>query len=186
MHKCDWCLGDEVYEKYHDEVWGVPVHEDTKLFEFLTLEGAQAGLSWITVLKKQAGYKKAFLNYDLEAIVEMTEEDLEALKENGDIIKNRLKIYSVVKNAKAVLQIQKEFGSFNDYLWGFVNHKPIIHYYETLEALPSSDEISEALSKDLKKRGCSFVGPTIMYAFMQAVGMVNDHLTSCFRHCEII
>lgn len=182
MKRCDWCTGDEIYEKYHDEVWGVPLHDDHILFEFLTLEGAQAGLNWLTILKKQEGYRKAFYDYDLNKIIAMTEEDVERLRGDASIIRNKLKIQSVIKNAKAVLKIQEEFGSFDHYLWSYVNHAPIINHFESLDQVPVSTDISEALSKDLKKRGCSFVGPTIMYAFMQAVGMVNDHLTTCFRY----
>lgn len=182
MKRCDWCTGDEIYKKYHDEVWGVPLHDDRILFEFLTLEGAQAGLNWLTILKKQEGYRKAFYDYDLNKIIAMTEEDVERLRGDASIIRNKLKIQSVIKNAKAVLKIQEEFGSFDHYLWSYVNHAPIINHFESLDQVPVSTDISEALSKDLKKRGCSFVGPTIMYAFMQAVGMVNDHLTTCFRY----
>lgn len=177
--RCEWCVGDELYERYHDEEWGVPVYDDRILFEFLTLEGAQAGLSWITILKRREGYRQAFDDYDLSKIVAYSEGDLIELKENPAIIRNKLKINSVVKNAAAVLKIKEEFGSFSQYLWGFVDNQPINNKCQTRDDVPVETEVSKALSKDLKKRGCSFVGPTIMYAFMQAVGMVNDHVKGC-------
>jgi DNA-3-methyladenine glycosylase I len=185
MNRCGWCGDDPLYVNYHDKEWGVPVHDDRLLFEFLVLEGAQAGLSWITILKKRDNYRKAFDNFDYNRIVNYTDEDVERLLLNPGIVRNRLKVKSVIKNAKAVLAIQKEFGSLDSYLWSYVNGKPIQNKWKTLAELPTKTDISDALSKDLKKRGFSFVGSTICYAFMQAIGMVNDHITSCFRHKEV-
>ncbi len=180
------CFGNDKpdYAKYHDEEWGVPVHDDTTLFEFLILEGAQAGLNWYTILKRREGYKRAFHNFNPSKCANMTEEYLEAQRENPEIIRNKLKIYSVRKNAIAFLQIQKDFGSFHQYLWNFVNHKQIINHHESFETVPATTQISDQISKDLKKRGMSFVGSTIMYAYMQAVGIVDDHLNSCHKRRE--
>lgn len=171
--------GKEFYAKYHDEEWGIPAYEDRHLFEMLILEGAQAGLSWETILKRREGYRKAFYNFEPKLVAKMSDEELENLRENPEIIRNRLKIYSARKNAMVFLEIQEEFGSFSKYLWGFVDHEPIVNNWSEFEEVPAQTEISDALSKDLKKRGMSFVGSTIMYAYMQAVGMVDDHLTSC-------
>jgi len=179
MNRCWWCEGDELYEKYHDDIWGKPVHDDCELFEFLILEGAQAGLSWITVLRRKENYKKAFDNFDINTVASYDDEKVEALMQDAGIIRNRLKIKSAIKNAKGVIEIQKEFGSFNEYLWRYVNHQPIINHFETKEEVPAETELSKKISKDLKKRGFSFVGPTIIYAYMQAIGMVNDHLNTC-------
>ena len=173
--------GQEIYAKYHDEEWGVPVHDDRVLFEFLILEGAQAGLSWYTILKRREGYKKAFKNFDPEKVTKMTDEELEALRKNKEIIRNKLKIYSVRNNARVFLEIQKEFGSFDKFIWEFVDNKPIVNEFSSLEETPAKTEISEKISKELKKRGMKFVGATIMYAFMQAVGMVDDHILSCWK-----
>ncbi|OGI01502.1 MAG: DNA-3-methyladenine glycosylase [Candidatus Melainabacteria bacterium GWF2_37_15] len=179
---CAWVPeNNEEYKKYHDEEWGVPVHEDTKLFEMLVLEGAQAGLSWGTVLKKREGYKKAFKNFDVQAVANMTDEELESLMLNPEIIRNRLKIYSARKNAVVFLSIQKEFGSFNNYIWDFVNNKPVVNSWDSISQIPTKTEISDKISKDLKKRGMSFIGSTIIYAYMQAVGLVNDHTKDCWR-----
>lgn len=176
------CFGEsELYARYHDEEWGVPVHDDKKLFEMLILEGAQAGLSWETILKRREGYKEAFKNWDVGAVLKMTNEELESLREFEGIIRNKLKIYSVRKNARVFLEIVDEFGSFDEYLWGFVDGEQIVNNWKKFEEVPVETDISCALSKDLKKRGMSFVGPTIMYAYMQAVGMVNDHLESCWK-----
>lgn len=177
------CFGtsNELYEIYHDTEWGTPSHDDQHLFEMLILEGAQAGLSWETVLKKRKGYKKAFHNFNPKKVAAMTDKELQALTQNPDIIRNRLKIAAARKNAKAFLEIQKEFGSFDTYVWKFVKGKPIINHWKSLKDAPTTTEQSDALSKDLKKRGMSFVGSTIMYAFMQAVGMVNDHAKDCWR-----
>ena len=174
-------IGQELYAKYHDEEWGMPVHEDRMLFEFLILEGAQAGLSWYTILKRRANYRKAFKNFEPELVAQMSDAELEDLRHDEGIIRNRLKIYAARKNAQVFLEIQKEFGSFDHYLWTYVNHQPIINHFQELNQMPTSSEISDALSKDLKKRGMSFVGSTIMYAFMQAIGMVDDHMESCWK-----
>ncbi len=177
------CFGNgpdqQLYADYHDHEWGVPSHSDQHLFELLILEGAQAGLSWETVLKKREGYRKAFHQFDPHKVSIMKDEELESLRQDPSIIRNRLKIYAARQNAKVFLTIQKEFGSFDHYLWGFVAYKPIINHFKTFKEVPSSSEVSDALSKDLKKRGMTFVGSTILYAYMQAVGMVNDHLTTC-------
>ncbi|ADD68484.1 DNA-3-methyladenine glycosylase I [Denitrovibrio acetiphilus DSM 12809] len=175
--------GQELYADYHDNEWGIPVYDDRLLFEMLVLEGAQAGLSWETVLKKREGYKEAFHNFDVQKVAGMTDADLENLRNNPNIIRNRLKINSARKNAVVFIAIQKEFGTFSDYLWSYVDNKPIINHWKTLKDLPANTEISDALAKDLKKRGMSFVGTTIMYAYMQSVGLVNDHMEGCWR-CE--
>lgn len=172
--------GQEALARYHDTEWGKPVQDDRHLFEMLILEGAQAGLNWEIVLKKRESYKKAFFNFDVEKVANMTDQDLETLLLDPGLIRNRLKIYSARKNAHAVLQIIQEFGSFSDYLWSYVDGKPIINSWPDISAIPVDSSKSKLLSKDLKKRGMSFVGPTIIYAFMQAVGMVSDHLTSCW------
>lgn len=174
--------GEEFFAKYHDEEWGTPAHDDKHLFEMLILEGAQAGLSWKTILKKRPAYRKAFHNFDPKKVASMTDSQLKALLNNSDIIRNRLKINATRKNALVFLQIQKEFGSFDHYLWNFVNRKPIKHHAKKLSDLPTTIPEGDALSKDLKKRGMSFVGPTIIYAYMQAVGLVNDHITTCWRY----
>jgi DNA-3-methyladenine glycosylase I len=172
--------GKEVYAAYHDKEWGVPSHDDRHLFEMLILEGAQAGLSWEIVLKKREGYRKAFHNFDPKKVANLKDEDLEALCDNPAIIRNRLKIYSARQNARVFLTIQKEFGSFDRYLWSFVNDKPITSYRKSLQEIPDRTPESDALSKDLKKRGMNFVGSSIIYAFMQAVGLVNDHVIDCW------
>jgi DNA-3-methyladenine glycosylase I len=172
--------GKEFYAEYHDNEWGIPVHDDTHLFEMLILEGAQAGLSWETILKRREGYRKAFHSFDPKKVASMKDDELEALRQNPEIIRNRLKIYAARQNAHAFLKIQKEFGSFDRYLWQFVGGKPIISHRKSFKDMPATTKESDALSKDLKKRGMTFVGSTIMYAYMQAVGMVNDHLTTCW------
>jgi DNA-3-methyladenine glycosylase I len=174
--------GQEFYAQYHDEEWGIAVHDDRHLFEMLILEGAQAGLSWETILKRRDGYRQAFHNFDVIKVANMPDEELEALRNDVGIIRNRLKIYSTRQNAQIFLLIQKEFGSFDRYLWNFVNHTPIKNRWHTLSDTPVTTKESDALSKDLKKRGMKFVGSTIMYAYMQAVGLVNDHITTCWRH----
>jgi DNA-3-methyladenine glycosylase I len=180
VKRCGWVgVGKAYYEVYHDEEWGVPVYDDVKLFEMLILEGAQAGLSWETILKKRDGYRKAFKNFDYKLVVEMKDAELEALLSDPSIIRNKLKVFSVRTNALIFMQIQKEFGSFSNYLWSFVNGKPIVSSKATLAELPTTSPESDALSKDLKKRGMKFVGSTIIYSFMQAVGVVDDHLTDC-------
>ncbi len=174
-------LGKEFYAEYHDNEWGVPVHDDRHLFEMLILEGAQAGLSWETILKKREGYKNAFYHFDPKKVAQMSDEELENLRNNSEIVRNRLKIYSVRQNARAFLAIQKEFGSFDSYIWQFVDGKPIKNTQATLKDLPTSTSTSDAIAKDLKKRGMNFVGTTIIYSFMLAIGMVNGHIASCWK-----
>ncbi|WP_415885280.1 DNA-3-methyladenine glycosylase I [Neptuniibacter sp. QD37_6] len=176
--------GQEFYADYHDNEWGIPEYDDQKLFEMLMLEGAQAGLSWETVLRKREGYRKAFYNFDVEKVMNMTDAELEALRENPEIIRNKLKIYSARKNALAFRAIQKEFGSFSSYLWAYVDNKQIVNHWQKFEEVPVTTEISDSISKNLKKRGMSFVGSTIIYAYMQAVGMVDDHLAECWCRTE--
>ena len=183
MNRCAWVnLSNELYVKYHDEEWGVPVHDDTVLFEFLILEWAQAGLSWETVLKKRENYGEALDGFDVQKIVNYDEDKVQELLQNAWIIRNKLKVRSTIKNAKAFIEIQKEFGSFSKYLWNYVWDKQIVNNPKTLSEVPVSTDISDALSKDLKKRWMSFVWTTIMYAYMQAVGLVNDHTTDCYFH----
>jgi DNA-3-methyladenine glycosylase I len=182
--RCPWPT-DELYIRYHDEEWGVPVHDDRLLFEFLILEGAQAGLSWRTVLNKRENYRSAFDNFDAEKIARYSEAKIAKLLNDPGIIRNRLKIRSAVENAKASLKIRDEFGSFDAYLWRFVDGKPIVNHRKSMKDVPAKTKISDAMSKDLLKRGFKFVGSTICYANMQAVGMVNDHLVTCFRHKEL-
>lgn len=184
--RCAWVpQNNPEYQRYHDEEWGVPVHNDIRHFEMLILEGAQAGLSWETVLKKREAYRDAFKNFDPVKVAEMTDDELELLMHNQGIIRNRLKIFSTRKNAKAFLQIQQEFGSFDKYVWGFVDGKTVQNNRSNISEVPAKTEISDRLSKDLKKRGMSFVGSTIIYAYMQAVGLVNDHTVNCYRFsCE--
>ncbi|MBW2998650.1 DNA-3-methyladenine glycosylase I [Candidatus Woesearchaeota archaeon] len=182
MKRCDWVSNEEIYIKYHDEEWGVPTHDDRLLFEMLILEGAQAGLSWITVLKKRENYKLAFDNFDVKKVSKYDENKVQELLNNEGIIRNKLKIRSAIKNAKMFIEIQKEFGSFDKYIWGFVNNKPIKNKFKSLSELPAKTELSDKISKDLKKRGMSFIGSTIIYAYMQAIGMVDDHQTDCFKH----
>ena len=184
MIRCDWAKND-LSINYHDTEWGVPVHDDRRLFEFLILEGAQAGLSWDTVLRKREPYRAAFDNFDAEKIALYDDAKCAELLTNEGIIRNRLKIASAVRNAKCYLQTVEEFGSFNKYIWSFVNGKPLINAWENIKQVPASTEISDAISVDLKKRGFNFVGSTIMYSLMQACGLVNDHLLSCFRYNEV-
>ncbi len=183
--RCSWAGNDPLYCDYHDMEWGVPLHDDQMLFEFLILEGAQAGLSWITILRKRENYRKAFDNFDPKVIVNYTQEKVDELILNEGIIRNKLKITSGIKNAKAFLMVQKEFGSFDKYIWSFTDGKTIQNSWKNLSEVPGSTPESEAMSKDLKKRGFKFVGPTICYAFMQATGMVNDHTTDCFKYKEL-
>ncbi|MCP4254023.1 MAG: DNA-3-methyladenine glycosylase I [Candidatus Scalindua sp.] len=183
--RCEWGTVSQLYIDYHDNEWGVPVHDDRKLFEFLILEGAQAGLSWETVLKKREGYRKAFSNFDPVKVSRYGDKKIEALMGNKGIIRNRLKITSAINNAKRFLEVQKEFGSFDSYIWQFVDGKTITNRFKSVQEIPATTEVSDAMSKDLKKRGFKFVGPTICYAHMQATGMVNDHVVGCFRYKEI-
>lgn len=183
--RCGWCLGDPLYETYHDKEWGVPVYDDNKLFEFLILETFQAGLSWITILRKRENFRKAFDNFNYKKIANYNQEKIESLLENAGIIRNKLKINATVTNAIAFMEIQKEFGSFSKYIWGFINNKPIKSKLENYKKAPATTTLSDAISKDLKQRGFKFVGSTVIYAHMQATGMVNDHVTDCFRYNEV-
>ncbi|MGE3642046.1 MAG: DNA-3-methyladenine glycosylase I [Pirellulales bacterium] len=183
VERCGWSVkGDEQYIAYHDEEWGVPVHDDRKQFEFLTLESAQAGLSWATVLRKRENYRRAFADFDPEKVVRFTAKQIEKLLADPGIIRNRLKVQGAVTNARLFLEVQEEFGTFDKYIWGFVDGRPIRNTWTAMKQVPATSKESDALSKDLKQRGFKFVGSTIIYAHMQAVGMVNDHLVSCFRH----
>lgn len=183
--RCGWCGDDPLYIDYHDHEWGAPEHDDRKLFEMLILEGAQAGLSWITVLKKRENYRRAFDSFDPVRVAAYTDEDVERLLGDAGIIRNRLKINSAIRNARSFLEVQAEFGSFDDYIWGFVDGQPIQNRWSSLKELPAKTTLSDTISKDLKKRGFNFVGSTIIYAHMQATGMVNDHTTDCFRYSEV-
>lgn len=184
MHRCSWAKG-ELYEAYHDTEWGAPVHDDRRLFEFLILEGAQAGLSWITILKKRGNYRRAFDRFDARKIARYDARKVKRLLADDGIVRNRLKIAAAIRNARAFLAVQKEFGSFDAYLWRFVGGKPIQNRRRSLKEIPPRTAESDALSKDLLERGFKFVGSTICYAFMQAVGLVNDHTVDCFRHREL-
>lgn len=183
--RCPWATDDPLYIAYHDREWGVPLHDDRALFEFLVLEGAQAGLSWLTILRKRENYRRAFDGFDPAAVARFDEARVAALLDDPGIIRNRLKINAAVGNARAFLKVQDEFGSFAAYMWAFVGGRPIVNRWESLRQVPAQTAESRALSQDLKRRGFSFVGPTIMYAHMQAVGMVNDHLVGCFRHVAV-
>lgn len=187
LKRCTWCedLYDE-YVRYHDEEWGVPVHDDRKHFEFLILEGAQAGLSWSTILKRREGYRKAFADFDPVAVAQYDEKMYEILLQDVSIIRNRLKIKSAINNAQKFLEVQKEFGSFDAYIWNFTGGKPLINTWEKMSEIPAKTELSDRVSKDLKKRGFNFVGSTIIYAHLQATGIINDHEVSCFRYKELV
>lgn len=185
QNRCPWCLKFDQYIQYHDEEWGKPVHDDNKHFEFLILEGAQAGLSWSTILKKREGYRKLFANFDPVKVARFSDVRLEKLLLDPAIIRNRLKINSAVNNAKRFLEVQKEFGTFNDYIWRFVNGTPIVNKWKSNKEVPPTSKESDALSKDLIKRGFKFVGSTVIYAHMQACGLVNDHLVDCWRYEEV-
>ncbi|MEO9308920.1 MAG: DNA-3-methyladenine glycosylase I [Nitrososphaera sp.] len=184
MRRCQWAK-DQLLAEYHDKEWGVPQHDDTKLFELLILQGAQAGLSWSTILKRRESYRKAFDNFDATKIAKYTKQDIKRLLANQGIIRNKLKIESAINNASRFLEIQKEFGSFDRYLWGFVDGKPVQNKFKKLSDIPASTTLSDKISKDLKKRGFNFIGTTICYAYMQAIGMTNDHTTDCFRYSEL-
>jgi DNA-3-methyladenine glycosylase I len=183
--RCPWAGTDPLYVAYHDEEWGVPVHDDRTLFEFLILEGAQAGLSWLTILRKRDAYRRAFAGFNPTAVAAFDEDKIAALLADPGIVRNRLKVRAAVDNARAFLGVQQQFGSFNAYVWDFVGGRPIVNQWTTLAELPAETAASRALSADLKRRGFRFVGPTIIYAYMQAIGMVNDHLITCFRHREV-
>ena len=183
--RCDWCGSDPLYVAYHDTEWGVPLKDEQALFEFLILETFQAGLSWITVLRKRENFRRAFDNFDYQLIANYSSEKIEKLLLDPGIIRNRLKVKATVSNAQAFIKVQQEFGSFSNYIWGFVNGEPIINAFKTMKDLPSNTPLSDSISKDLKQRGFKFVGSTVVYAHMQATGMVNDHITSCFRYKEV-
>ena len=183
--RCAWCGEDPLYVAYHDEEWGVPVRDDQRMFEFLVLETFQAGLSWITILRKRENFRKAFDNFDYHKIAGYPQKKIDSLLQDTGIIRNRLKIHATISNAQAYIKIQEEFGSFCDYIWGFVDGKPIQNNAKTMRDIPANNALSDALSKDLKKRGFKFVGSTVVYAHMQATGMVNDHVTDCFRYNEV-
>jgi len=183
--RCPWCGEDPLYCDYHDREWGVPLHDDRRLFEMLLLESFQAGLSWLTILRKRENFRAAFDGFDPVKVAAYGDGKIEDLMTDAGIVRNRAKIKAVINNALVFLELQKELGSFDRYLWGFVDHQPVQHAYRELSQIPAEDETSRAMSKDLKKRGMGFVGPTTMYAMMQSVGMVNDHLTGCFRHGQL-
>lgn len=183
--RCEWGNADPIYISYHDQEWGVPLHDDHKLFEFLCLEAAQAGLTWLMILKKRDNYRKAFRNFDPEKVARFTDNKIERLLQNPGIIRNRLKVNAFVNNARKFLAVQEEFGSFDDYIWRFVDGKPKINRWKSMREIPASTAESDAMSKDLKSRGFVFVGSTICYAHMQATGMVNDHVVSCFRYKQV-
>lgn len=184
INRCGWAKNDLAIH-YHDTEWGVPLHDERSLFEFLILEGAQAGLSWDTILKKRENYRKAFDNFNVKKVAKYGDEKIAELLSNEGIIRNRLKIHSAIRNANAFIAVQKEFGTFDKYIWGFVGGKPIVNKRKELSDIPATSDVSDAISKDLKKRGFNFVGSTIIYAHMQTTGMVNDHLVSCFRYLEV-
>lgn len=186
IKRCGWAGNDPLYQKYHDEEWGIPVYDDQTLFEFLILETFQAGLSWITILRKRENFRKAFHQFDYHKIAEYDTKKEEALLLDAGIIRNKLKVKSAISNAQAFIRVQKEFGSFSKYMWAFVNHQPIINHFKSMSEIPAKTALSDAFSKDLKKRGFKFVGSTVIYAHMQACGMVNDHIFSCFRHPQNI
>jgi DNA-3-methyladenine glycosylase I len=183
--RCAWAGNDPLYQAYHDHEWGVPVHDDRLLFEFLVLEGAQAGLSWITILRKRAAYREAFAGFDPTLVASFDDAKVAELLANPGIVRNRLKVASAIKNARAFLAVQDEFGSFDAYLWRFVDGRPLQNAWASMADVPASTALSDALSRDLKRRGFNFIGSTICYAFMQAIGMVNDHITDCFRWQEL-
>ncbi len=185
MKRCPWCEINELYIKYHDEEWGVPVHDDKKHFEFLILEGVQAGLSWLTILKKRDNYRKTYDNFDPVKIATYDEKKIDKLMKNPGIIKNLRKIEASINNAKRFLEVQEEFGSFDNYIWSFVNNKPVINSWKKDSEIPSKTELSDKISNDLKKKGFKFVGSTIIYAHMQAIGIVNDHIVNCFRYNKL-
>lgn len=185
VKRCPWCGDDPLYVQYHDTEWGVPVRDDNKLFEFLILEGMQAGLSWLTILRKRENFRRAFDNFDAKKIAAYKAPKIRKLMQDAGIVRNKLKIEAAIKNARGFLAVKKEFGSFSDYMWSFVNNKPLINKLTSYRKAPASTRISDTISKDLKKRGFSFVGSTIIYAHMQATGMVNDHEVSCFRYKDL-
>lgn len=183
--RCGWCEGDPLYEAYHDNEWGVPVYDDATLFEFLVLETFQAGLSWITILRKRENFRLAFDNFNYKRIANYDDEKINSLLKNSGIIRNKLKIRATVSNARAFIKIQEDFGSFSNYIWGFINGIPIKNNFKNLKDVPANTSLSDMISKDLKKRGFKFVGSTVVYAHMQATGMVNDHIVSCYRYNDV-
>ncbi|MFW5827373.1 MAG: DNA-3-methyladenine glycosylase I [Alkalispirochaeta sp.] len=184
--RCPWCGEDPTYVAYHDTEWGVPVHDERRHFEFIVLEGAQAGLSWLTILKRRDGYRRCFADFDPQAVARFGESDIQRLKNDTGIIRNERKIRATVGNAQAFLAVQEEFGSFDRYIWNYFDGTPIVNTYRTIEEVPAETDLSRTISADLKSRGFSFVGPTIIYAHMQATGLVNDHLVDCFRYHELV
>ncbi|MBE6823687.1 MAG: DNA-3-methyladenine glycosylase I [Ruminococcaceae bacterium] len=181
MNRCEWCTSDELYIKYHDEEWGVPVHDDRKQFEFLVLESAQAGLSWLTILKKRENYRAAYDNFDPVKVAAYDDKKIEELLSNPGIIRNRRKIESSINNARCFLEVQKEFGSFDKYIWKFVDYQPVINHYQNISEIPATSSLSDIISKDLKARGFRFLGSIVVYSHLQAIGIINDHIDSCFR-----
>lgn len=185
QNRCNWCLGDPIYLEYHDKEWGRPLYDDQKLFELLVLESMQAGLSWLTILKKRENFRKAFDNFEISKVANYDEAKLETLLQDSSIIRNKLKLKAAINNARQVLKIQQEYGSFSAYIWSFVDNQPIINSFHDLKEVPTNTELSDFISQEMKKQGFKFIGTTIIYSFMQAVGMVNDHVTTCFRHSEL-
>ncbi len=186
MERCPWCLGNDLYLSYHDEEWGVPVHDDRRHFEFLVLEGVQAGLSWLTVLRKREAYRRLYDGFDPVTVATYGDEKLEQLLGDSGIVRNAAKIKSSVNNARRFLEVQREFGSFDEFLWRFVDHRPVVNRWESLPEIPASTPLSDEVSKELKRRGFTFVGSTIVYSHLQAAGLVNDHLVSCFRYPQLL
>ena len=184
VKRCVWCGDDPLYQQYHDTEWGVPCREDKKLFEFVLLEGAQAGLSWITILRKREAYRSAFADFDVDRVAAFTSKDVERLMNDAGIVRNRLKITSAISNARLFIDIQREFGSFSDYFWGYVDNRPIVNRWASLEEIPATTALSDLIAGDMKRRGFKFFGSTICYAHMQAMGLVNDHTLDCFRYPE--
>lgn len=186
MNRCDWCGDNELYVKYHDEEWGVPVHDDSKHFEFLVLESAQAGLNWLTILKKRENYRKAYDGFDYMKVAQYDENKIEELMQDKGIVRNRLKINASINNARCFMNIQKEFGSFDNYIWGFTGNHPLVNHWQDISQVPASSDLSDKVSLDLKKRGFKFLGTIIIYSHLQATGVINDHITTCFRHDEVL
>ncbi|QHI70030.1 DNA-3-methyladenine glycosylase I [Tichowtungia aerotolerans] len=184
-NRCPWCQGDPLYVDYHDKEWGVPLHDDRRLFEMLILEGAQAGLSWLTILRKRENYRQAFDHFDCEKVARYTDHDIQRLLADAGIVRNRLKIAAAIKNAQAVLELKDEFGSLDTFFWRYVDGQPLLNRWKNLSEIPARTDLSDIISKDLNLRGFKFVGSTICYAFMQSIGMVNDHLMNCFRYHEL-
>ncbi len=185
MERCTWAESNPLFHAYHDQEWGVPLHDEQKLFEFLVLETFQSGLSWAIVLKKRENFRKAFAEFEVEKVAAFTQKDEERLQQDAGIIRNKLKIKATISNARAFIEVQKEFGSFNTYIWGFVNHRPIQNNFNGEGQIPAKTPLSDTISADMKKRGFKFIGSTVMYAHMQATGMVNDHTVNCFRHKQL-